>query len=139
MSLTNILHTAEINDVSVRFFRSHRDGPDFPFVSLLDLLSAARFPVKERMIFMENLPREFPDEVASLAVESDGQVAIVRVCSNGMAGGVFEIAEHIGAADIDIPYRLAAVDALNKITHERGMSEAEAFSYSLNAAMRGGK
>lgn len=134
---TTVLHSANINDVSVRFFRSDRDGPDFPFVSLLDLLSAARFPITDRKVFMENLPREFPDEVASLAVDNDGQVEIVRACSNSMAQGVFGIAEHIGAVDIDLPYRLAAVDAMDRFTRERGMSEAEAFSFSLTAAMRG--
>lgn len=131
-----VLHAAEINGLAVRFFRSHREGPDFPFVSLLDLLSAARFPAKSRKLFMENLPREFPDEVTTVAVDVADAVQIVRVCSNGMARGVFEIAQHIGAADIDIPYRLAAVDALNKRTGELGLSEADGFSYSLSAAMR---
>lgn len=136
---TTVLHSVDINGVTVRFFRSHRSGPDFPYVALLDLLSAARFPIADRKLFMENLPREFSSEFASLAVDDKGQVEIVRACSHSMAQGVFGIAEHIGAEDIDLPYRCAAVDAINKLARERGLSEAETFEFSLRAALRGGQ
>lgn len=132
----HVLHAADINGFPVRFFRSLLEGPDCPFVSLLDLLSAAKFPPGSRKLFLKNLPRDFPEEVATLAVEDGGSVEIVRACSHGMANGVFDIAKRIGADDIEIAYRVAAFDALDKTVAERQLEGSAAFSYSLAAVLR---
>lgn len=134
MTPVTVLHAAEINGSTVRFFRSRRDGPDMPFVGLLDMLTATRFPVEGRKLYMDNLPKEFPEEVDTFAADEADGTAIVRVCSHGMARGIIGIGEHLKSADV--AYRLAAVDAVNKLTAEMGLSDQIAFLYTLEAVMR---
>jgi|GEM_PF-5446391 len=136
MSATTVLHVAEVEGCPIRFFRSRRDGPDMPYVAVLDMLSATRFPVGSRKLYMDNLPREFPDEVDTFAVETDGETALVRVCSHGMAMGIIGIGQHLKSSDIDVAYRMEAIAAVNKLTDEMGLGDGPAFEYCLKAVMR---
>ncbi len=134
MSLQPVLHTGEVNGRPVRFFRSPREGADFPWHVADDLFHALTFPRAVRREFQRRLKADHKDDVRTVATP-DG---IVTIAPHYMAQGAIGAAVEIGCAPalVEGEYGRVGVAALNIVLAERGLSGMNAIQYSIEAARR---
>lgn len=135
MSLTSILHTADVNGKPVRFFRSPQQGPDFPWHVADDLFLALGFPRSVRKEFQRKLKADHAGQVRTVAT-SDG---IVTIAPHYMAQGAVGAGIDIGCTPLsaEASYAKAGVAALNVFFDERGISGMDGVQFAIDAARRG--
>jgi len=132
--LTAALHTADLLGVPVRFFRSPRQGADFPWHAADDLFQALSFPRAVRREFQHRLKADHARDVRTVAT-SDG---IVTIAPHYMAQGAIGAAVEIGCAPASAEgaYGLAGVAALNLALSERGITGMASVQFVIDAARR---
>lgn len=134
MSLTTVLHVAEINGKPVRFFRSPGQGADFPWHAADDLFHALAFPRPVRREFQRRLKSDHGDDVRTVAT-ADG---IVTIAPHYMAQGAIGAGIDIGCTppSAEVAYAKAGVAALKVFFDERGISGMDGVQFTIDAARR---
>ena len=109
------IHTAVINGVNVRFFKTPlNDGkPDFAWHSVDDLMKAANLSKDRIEFFMQTMKADHPNAYVTVATP-DG---LVTIAPHFVAQGFTEAMVAIGRTPASFPheYHTAAFDADDKL------------------------
>lgn len=134
MSLTTVLHTGTINGKPVRFVRSPRTGPDFPWHVADDLFHALTFPRPVRREFQRRLKADHAADVKTVAL-ADG---IVTIAPHYMAQGAIGAAVDIGCAarSAEGDYGREGSKALTTFLNSKGVTGFDAVNYAIEAVRR---
>lgn len=132
--LTSVLHTADILGTPVRFFRSPRQGADFPWHAADDLFQALSFPRAVRREFQRKLKADHGKDVRTVATPE----GIVTISPHYMAQGAIGAALEISCAPASVEgaYGVAGVAALNLMLAERGITGMAGVQFAIEAARR---
>lgn len=128
------VHTAAINNVSVRFFRGPADGPDMPWHVHEELLAALALPRDLRRALKAALLKSWKE--ACHTVEADGEPVLIapHFVAQGLIGMAQEIGKGITTTPdlVDREYARAGVGAMNALTAHLPNAE-DRFAWAMQA------
>ncbi|TXM98957.1 hypothetical protein FV242_27085 [Methylobacterium sp. WL64] len=112
------IHTATINDVSVRFFRGPAAGPDMPWQAHEELLAALALPRDLRRILKAALLKSWKEVCHTVEVDGEPVLIAPHFVAQGLIGMAQEIGKGVTTTPdlVDREYARAGVAAMSALT-----------------------